>query len=66
MRAGLQREQPVLWVLEGLLYYLEPGCVPGMLRVGEWVPLSLILILLLLPLLPGAGMRARHAEGGCL
>jgi O-methyltransferase involved in polyketide biosynthesis len=31
--AGLDPRVPTAWLAEGLLYYLEPGCVGGMLQV---------------------------------
>ncbi len=33
LAAGFSPEQPTVWVLEGLLYYLEPETVPAMLQV---------------------------------
>ena len=35
---GLDLLQPTAWVLEGLLYYLEPSSVAAMLKasVGAW------------------------------
>lgn len=31
---GFRPSQPTVWVLEGLLYYLEPDSVPAMLKVN--------------------------------
>lgn len=48
-RAGFDRNKPTVWVIEGLLYYLEPFRVAGLLREvramsapGSWVCFSAV------------------------
>jgi len=59
LAAGLDLKQPVLWMAEGLLYYLEPETVGPMLQVSvgapvhQWlVGLPLVVVASVLPAVP--------------